>query len=176
MCPKLLLLFSKRSLFLALNSTTTKNHHNRLVSSLLPICRTARRGLILLPFMRAKFLSPFPPFLNGRHAFSIISLGFLTRSKNIILRNECILLLFGYPCFLRGLQFSEFAFRFATTRALYSFGCFLDTQLVQQGKIGRCQNLAEKQSALRAKSMGYLYLCGGQHRMSRRLRGLYLGG
>lgn len=85
MCPKLLLFFSKRSLFLTSHSTAAEDHHNRLVPRLFPVRRTAGRTLILFAFMRTKLVPSFPAFLNRGHTFSIVGFGFLTRTKDIVL-------------------------------------------------------------------------------------------
>jgi hypothetical protein len=95
MCPKLLLFFSKRCFFLTPHSSAAEDHHNRLVSSLLPVRRTAGHSLILFAFMRTILFPPFPSFLNRSHALSVVGFGFLTRTKDVVLRNKCVLLLFG---------------------------------------------------------------------------------
>jgi hypothetical protein len=95
MRSQLLLLFSKGSLFLAPNSTTAENHHNRFISGFFAVGGAAWCLFVHLPFVGPEFFAAFTTFLDGCHSFCIVRLGLFPGAKNVVLRDEGVLGLTG---------------------------------------------------------------------------------
>lgn len=63
MCPQLLLLLPQRRLLLASHCTAAQDHHNRLVSRLLPIGRATRHLLVHFTLVGSILIPTFATLL-----------------------------------------------------------------------------------------------------------------
>ena len=143
-CAQLLLLFAQGRLLLAPHRARGEDHHERLVACLLTVRRAARRGLVFLALERAVLLAALAALLDRRDALCVIRLGFLARPEDVILGDERLR---EVPVrrreerLLLRLERRELALRCTAAPALYRLARGFDAEVVEEGEVGRCEDL-----------------------------------
>lgn len=88
MCAQLPLLFPQRRLLLAAHGAARENHHDRLVPRLLAVRGAARILLVFLPLERPVLLTALAALLDGGHTLSVVRLGLLARTEDVVFGYE----------------------------------------------------------------------------------------
>jgi hypothetical protein len=118
-----------------------QGHHDRLIPSLLPVCRTARCLLSLLSLERSKLLSTLSTLFDTLHPLFVICLCLFPRSQDLLFSEEAVGVVGPFDVFLGSFKSCEFTFGGSRRGGIDEFlGC-LESKVVEESKVRRCENL-----------------------------------